>query len=87
MLSNVNAKQCYAMLQGGIQRIDPLSFRSRNYIFAQIASIYFNELFIMNSSFKGDTVHLIDQLELKLHIKMCFQSDPNFCVFEQNSRG
>ena len=29
----------------------------------------------------------IDQLELKLHIKMCFQSDPNFYVFEQNSRG
>ena len=29
----------------------------------------------------------IDQLELKLHIKMCFQSDPNIYVFEQNSRG
>ena len=44
MLGNANAKQRYAMLQGGIQRIDPLSFRSRNYIFAQIASIYFNPI-------------------------------------------
>ena len=29
----------------------------------------------------------IDQLELKLLVKMCFQSDPNFYVFEHNSRG
>ena len=29
----------------------------------------------------------MDQLELKLHIKMCFQSDPNFYVFEQDLRG
>ena len=28
-----------------------------------------------------------DQLELQLLIKMFFQSDPNFYVFEQNSRG
>ena len=26
----------------------------------------------------------IDQLKLKLHIILCFQSDPNFYVFEQN---
>ena len=29
----------------------------------------------------------MDQLELKLDIKMCFQSDPNFYIFEQNLRG
>ena len=29
----------------------------------------------------------IDQLEVKLDIKMCFQFDPNFYIFEQNLRG
>ena len=29
----------------------------------------------------------MDQLELRLDIEMCFQSDPNFYVFEQYLRG
>ena len=36
----------------------PLSFRSSDYFFAQIASIQFKELFNTNLSFKGGTVHL-----------------------------
>ena len=44
----------------------PLSFRSSNYIFAQIASIYFNELFIMNLSFKGGTVHLNRSIRIEV---------------------
>ena len=37
-----------------------------NYIFAQIASIYFNELFIMNLSFKGGTVHLNRSIRIEV---------------------
>ena len=36
--------------------MDPPSFRSSDYFFAQIASIQFNELFIMNSSFEGGAI-------------------------------
>ena len=43
---------------GWDQKNGPLTFRSSDYIFAQIAPIQFNELFIMNLSFKKGTVHL-----------------------------
>ena len=44
----------------------PLSFRSSDYIFAQIASIYCNKLFIMNLSFKGGTVHLYRSIRIEV---------------------
>ena len=44
----------------------PLSFRSSNYIFAQIAQFQFNELFIMNLSFKGGTVCLYRSIRIEV---------------------
>ena len=65
----------------------PLSFRSSNYIFAQIAQFNLMSCLLWIYLSKEVQYVSIDQLELKLHIKMCLQSDPNFYVFEQNSRG
>ena len=75
---------CYT---GWVQKNGPPSFRSSDYSLALIASIQLNELFITNLSSNEVQCVSIEQLELKVHNKMCFQSDPNFYVFEQNLRG
>ena len=53
-------------LQGEIKRMAPLTFKSTDYIFAQIASIYFYELFIMNLSFKVGTVRLYRSIRIEV---------------------
>ena len=65
----------------------PPTLKSSDYIFAVIASILLNELFVMNLSFKGSVLSIYRSIRLKLDIKMCFQSDPNFYIFEQSLRG
>ena len=74
-------------VQGESKRMAPPSFRSSDYSLALIASIQLNELFITNLSSNEVQCVSIEQLELKVHNKMCFQSDPNFYVFEHNWRG
>ena len=46
------------ILQGVKKKMAPLILRFSDYIFALIASIYYNELFIMNLSLKEDRMHL-----------------------------
>ena len=48
-MNNIHSK-AKINVQDEIKRMAPLSFRSSDYIFAQIALIQFNELFIMNLS-------------------------------------
>ena len=51
---------------GWVQKNGPPSFRSSDHNFALIASIIFNELFIMNLSFKGGTVHLNRSIRIEI---------------------
>ena len=46
--------------------MDPPTLKSSDYIFAQIASILLNELFIMNLSLKGGAVHLYRSIRIEV---------------------
>ena len=52
----------WVSVQGVKKRMDTYIFRSSHYVFAPIASIYQNELFIMNLSLKGGTVGVYNSI-------------------------
>ena len=71
----------WVKVQGDKKRMDNPIFKSSDYNFTLITSIWF----IMNYFDKEVQYVSEDQLKLKINIKMYFQSDPNCYIFHKKS--
>ena len=82
-LFEICGKALKFFVQGESKRMAPLVLGLVTTVLLWL--LQFDEMSCLLQNYLSKEVQCIsiDQLELKLHIKMCFQSDPNFYVFDQ----